>query len=77
MAAQSFLLWFIHTEWFTVLCLEDHKGYVSTVKNLETDEGLEVREELDIGDVVWQYRGAPYKAEILEVHGMQTLYITL
>ena len=23
---------------------------------------------------MWQYRGAPYKAKILEVHGMQTLY---
>ena len=53
--------------------------YVSTVKNMETDEGLEIKEEeLDIGDVVlWQYRGAPYKAEILQVHGMQTLYINL
>ena len=46
---------------------------------METDEGLEIKEEeLDIGDVVlWQYRGAPYKAKILEVHGMQTLYINL
>ena len=47
---------------------------MSTVKNMETDEGLEIKEEeLDNEDVVlWQYRGAPYKAEILEVHGMQT-----
>ena len=32
--------------------------YVSTVKNMETDGGLEIEEELDIVDVVlWQYRG--------------------
>ena len=40
---------------------------------METVDGLEVAEkELHPGDVVvWQYRGAPYKAEILAVHGMQ------
>ena len=37
-------------------------------------EMMEIREELDIGDVLCQYRGAPYKAEILEVHGMQTMH---
>lgn len=59
--------------WYTLLCLEDHKEYLSTAKNMETVDGLEVaEEELRTGDVVvWQYRGAPYKAEIQAVHGMQ------
>ena len=77
--AMIYVYVYVHAEWFTVLCLKDHKEYVSTMKNMETDEGLKIREEeLDIGDVIlWQYREAPYKAEILEVHGMQTLYINL
>lgn len=43
---------------------------------METTEGLEVKEEeLHTGDVIiWQYRGAPYEAEIREVHGMQYLH---
>lgn len=30
---------------------------------METDEGLEVTDEINVGEhVIWQYRGAPYKA---------------
>ena len=58
-------------EWFTSLCLEDNKEYISTAKDMETVEGLEIGEEMNVGDyVVWQYRGAPYKAQILAIHGM-------
>ena len=35
----------INAEWYTLLCLEDNKEYVSTLKNMETTEGLEVTEE--------------------------------
>ena len=43
-----FVYVYVHAEWFTVLCHEDH-SYVSTMKNMETNEGLEIREEeLDI-----------------------------
>ena len=39
---------------------------------METVNGLELDEEqVKTGDVViWSYRGAPYKAEILFIHGM-------
>lgn len=59
-------------EWFTLLCLEDNKEYISTAKDMETVEGLEIGgEEMNVGDyVIWQYRGAPYKAQVLAIHGM-------
>lgn len=62
----------IFSEWFTLLCLEDNKQYVSNVKSMETLDGLEVsQDEVQVGDTfVWHYRGAPYKAEIISIHGM-------
>ena len=41
---------------------------------METVEGLEIGEEMDVRHVIWQYRGAPYKAQILEIHGEQWQY---
>ena len=56
-----------YTEWYQLLCLEDNKQYCSTVTALETVNGLEIEEEnLCVGDeVIWQYRGAPYKTDSL------------
>ena len=70
----------MYLEWFTLLCLEDNKRYSSTIQSLETDDGLEVNEdEVEIGStVIWSYRGAPYKAKVLSIHGKnknaQSLY---
>lgn len=65
-------MYIYYSEWFTLLCLEDSKKYISTVKSMETTDGLEVnQDELQMGDdVVWHYRGAPYEAKILSIHGM-------
>ena len=62
----------LFTEWFALLCLEDNKEYISSAKDMETVDGLEVRgEEMEVRDcVIWHYRGAPYKAHILAIHGM-------
>lgn len=65
------------SEWFTVLCVEDHKEYFCTSKNLETEDGLEI-DELAVkrNDVVlWYFRGTAYEARVLEVHGMHNMYM--
>lgn len=59
-----------------MLCLEDNKRYCSTTTSIETVDGLEVdEEEVKTGDIViWSYRGAPYKAKILSIHGMLNIH---
>ena len=40
-------------------------------KSIETVDGLEGDEDgAKTGDVIWSYRGAPYEAETLSIHGM-------
>ncbi len=69
-------MFFCDSEWCTILCLEDNKHYVSPSNKLESLEGL----GLSTGDIVpgshaiWEYHGAPYEVEILEVHGTKILF---
>lgn len=60
-----------YIEWCTLLCLEDNKKYVAATSGLESEDGLGIA-EVDLAPgkhVVWFYRGLPYDAEILEIHG--------
>lgn len=57
--------------WCTLLCLEDNTKYSAAINKLEATDGLGLS-EVDIvagNKVIWCYRGAPYEAEILEIHG--------
>lgn len=58
-------------EWCTLLCIEDNKEYCSSVKTLEAADGLEITEkDLSAGKtVIWTFKGLPYEAQILKVHG--------
>ena len=51
--------------------MEDNKEYCCMANSLETVDGLEVDEDaVQCGDlVIWSYRGTPYKAEVLSIHG--------
>jgi len=51
--------------------VEDNKEYVASVKALESEDGLGLCDsDLVLGkSVVWNYRGLPYSAEIIEIHG--------
>ena len=61
--------------WFLILCLEDNKKYLSLVNKLESLDGLGLSPmDTIIGsNVIWHYRGAPYKVQILEVHSNQLM----
>ena len=68
---QLLTLYYVQIGWCTILCLEDNKEYLSPAIKLESKDGLELTAS-DIRQgktVIWQYRGAPYEAEILKVHG--------
>lgn len=51
--------------------MEDNKEYSASVKALESEDGLGIN-DADLKprkSVIWNYRGVPYSADILEVHG--------
>ena len=62
---------FVSVEWCTLLCLEDNKEYLASACALESEDGLGIAEtDLIHGNrVIWYYRGLPYDAEILDIHG--------
>ena len=51
--------------------MEDNTEYDAAVKGLESEDGLNISDsDLKPGlAVIWNYRGLPYKARLLEIYG--------